>query len=235
MAINIRRLLPRKKSQAFGPLNTNKQARIKLLYVINLNRQPSRWAEMELELRHILDWSGAELRNLTERYSAIDAKDFIQEPLKDADIDPIYTLGEQLFVEPQPQTLPTQLELNSQIKMSRPEIAIARSHINIWRKVAESEHEYVLVLEDDVWFRAGFVRQLDQAWRETKAENNGESNFDILYLSYLEVKHGTPKIFLSSNVFRPIRGLWHLSGYILSREGAKKLLRLLPCRGPVGL
>lgn len=32
-----------------------------------------------------------------------------------------------------------------------------------------------------------------------------------------------------------MRGLWHLSGYVLSREGAKKLLRLLPCRGPVDL
>ncbi len=50
-----------------------------------------------------------------------------------------------------------------------------------------------------------------------------------------EVKHGTPKTFLSSNVFRPIRGLWQLSGYVISREGAEKLLRLLPCRGPVDL
>jgi GR25 family glycosyltransferase involved in LPS biosynthesis len=235
LAIKFRRLLPKKGSQAFGPVNTKRQPRIEHIYVINLNRQPSRWAEMELELRHVLDWSGAEIRNLTERYTAIDAKDFMQDPLKDADIDPIYTLGEQLFVEPQPLTLPTQLELNSQIKMSRPEIAIARSHIDIWRRIAASSYEYVLVLEDDVWFRAGFVRHLDQAWRETKAEKCRKSNFDILYLSYLEVKHGTPKIFLSSNVFRPIRGLWHLSGYVISREGAEKLLRLLPCRGPVDL
>jgi len=27
----------------------------------------------------------------------------------------------------------------------------------------------------------------------------------------------------------------HLSGYVISREGAKRLLRLLPCRGPVDL
>jgi hypothetical protein len=60
-------------------------------------------------------------------------------------------------------------------------------------------------------------------------------DFDILYLSYQEVKHGAPKTFLSSNVFRPARGLWHLSGYVISREGAEKLLRLLPCRGPVDL
>src|SRR5713226_9264405 len=63
---------------------------------------------------------------------------------------------------------------------------------------------------------------------------NGRS-FDVLYVSYLEAKHGAPKVFLSNNVFRPVRGLWHLAGYVLSREGAEKLLRLLPCRGPIDL
>jgi beta-glucanase (GH16 family)/GR25 family glycosyltransferase involved in LPS biosynthesis len=190
---------------------------------------------MEQELRHVLDWSGDELWNLTERYAAVDANHFMQEPLKAADIDPIYTLGEQLFVEPQPLALPTRLELNSPIQMSRPEIAIARSHINVWRQVAASNHDYVLVLEDDVWFRSGFAPHLNQAWGEIETEGDRKSNFDILYLSYEEVKNGTPKTFLSSNVFRPVRGLWHLSGYVISREGAEKLIRLLPCRGPVDL
>jgi len=190
---------------------------------------------MEQELRHVLDWSGVELWNLTERYAAVDAKNFMQEPIKDADIDPIYTLGDQLFVEPQPLALPTRLELNSPIQMSQPEIAVARSHIDIWRRIAASNHEYVLVLEDDVWFRSGFTLHLDQAWGEIEAKGDRKSNFDILYLSYEEVKHGAPKTFLSSNVFCPVRGLWHLSGYVISREGAEKLLRLLPCRGPVDL
>lgn len=235
IAMKCRRLLPKKRSQAFGLLNTKERPRIERIYVINLDRQPTRWAEMEQELRHALDWSGAELWNLTERYAAVDAKNFMQEPLKDADIDPIYTLGDQLFVEPQPLVLPTRLELNSPIQMSRPEIAVARSHISVWRKVAASNHDYVLILEDDVWFQSGFASHLDQAWGEIKTEGDGVSNFDILYVSYVEVKHGAPKTFLSDNMFRPMRGLWHLSGYVLSREGAKKLLRLLPCRGPVDL
>lgn len=190
---------------------------------------------MEQELRHELDCSGVELWKLTERYVAVDANDFIVVPLKDAEIDPIYTLGDQLFVEPQPLTQPTRFELNSPIRMSRPEIAVARSHIGIWRQIAASNHKYVLILEDDVWFRHGFARHLNQAWSELGDEGDGKSNFDMLYLSYEEVKHGAPKTFLSSNVFRPKRGLWHLSGYVLSREGAEKLLQLLPCRGPVDL
>ena len=235
ITIKCRRLLPKKRSQTFGLLNTKKRQRIERIYVINLNRQPARWAEMEQELRHVLDWSGTELWNLTERYAAVDANHFLQEPQKDADIDPTYTLGDQLFVEPQPLVLPTRLELNSPISMSRPEIAVARSHINVWRQVAANNHEYVLILEDDVRFSSGFAPHLDQAWGEIEAEGERKGNFDILYLSYEEVKHGAPKTFLSSNVFRPVRGLWHLSGYVISREGAKKLLRLLPCRGPVDL
>jgi GR25 family glycosyltransferase involved in LPS biosynthesis len=235
IGIKFRRLLPKKRCQAFGHQNVKEQKRIERIYVINLNRQPARWAEMEQELRHILDWSGTELLNLTSRFAAVDANQFLQDPLKNADIDPIYTLGEQLFVEPQPLALPTQLELNSPIPMSRPEIAVARSHIDVWRQVVASNQEYVLILEDDVWFQSGFVRYLNQAWGEIEAEGEKKNNFDILYLSYAEVKHGAPKTFLSRNVFRPVRGLWHLSGYVVSREGAKKLLRLLPCRGPVDL
>ena len=68
-----------------------------------------------------------------------------------------------------------------------------------------------------------------------EAEGSKTQRFDILYLSYKEVKHGAQKTFLSSSVFRPVRGLWYLSGYVLSREGAGKLLTLLPCRGPVDL
>jgi GR25 family glycosyltransferase involved in LPS biosynthesis len=235
IAMKCRRLQPKKKSTAFGSLNTKEHPKIEHIYVINLNRQTDRWTMMEQELRNVLDCSGVELWNITERHAAVDAIHFLQEPLKDDDIDPIYTLGDQLFVEPQPLTLPTKVELNSPIRMSRPEVAVARSHIDVWRQVKASNYEYALILEDDVWFRSSFAKNLDQAWTEIKNEVNRESNFDILYLSYEEAKYGAPKVFLSNNVFCPVRGLWYLSGYVVSREGAEKLLGLLPCRGPIDL
>ena len=235
IAMNCRRYLPKKKSRAFGFLSTNELPRIQCIYVINLDRQPTRLAQMKQELKHLLDCSGAELWSLAQRHAAFDATIFTAEPEKDDDIDPNYTLGEQLFVEPQPKTLPSQPKLDMPIRMSLPEIAVARSHINIWRKIAAGVHEYVLILEDDVWFRSDFASHLDQAWDEIKSGGDNMRNFDILYVSYLEAKHGAPKIFVSKNVLRPQRGLWHLSGYILSREGAKKLLQILPCRGPVDL
>jgi len=233
--LTLRRLLPKRKCQSFGVQSAEKCSGIEKVYVINLDREPGRWFKMKEELRNILESSGAELLSLTERHVAVDANEFLRDPSKDAEIDPFYTLGDQLFVEPQPLALPTRLELNTPIRMSRAEVAVARSHINVWKQLAASNHEYALILEDDAWFHPGFARYLDQAWDEIVTEYNMKGRFDVLYVSYIEVKHGAPKIFLSSKIFRPVRGLWHLSGYVLSREGAEKLLRLLPCRGPIDL
>ncbi|MNI99598.1 hypothetical protein D3C73_1587130 [compost metagenome] len=60
-------------------------------------------------------------------------------------------------------------------------------------------------------------------------ESDGtDPDFDVLYLSFKEVKHGAPKVALSRSVFRPERGLWYLSGYVLSKRGAQRLLARLP-------
>jgi len=231
----LRSLLPKQKCLTFSKLGAQKGPQIEKIYVINLDRAPSRWSNMQQELRRILDSSGGELLNLTDRHVAVDANAFLMDPPKDAVIDPFYTLGDQLFVEPQPLVFPTNFELNTPIRMSRAEIAVARSHIKVWRQIAASNHAYALILEDDVWFHNGFAKSLYQVWDEVQGGCDKREKFDVLYLSYLEAKHGAPKAFLSNNVFRPLRGLWHLSGYILSREGAEKLLQMLPCRGPVDL
>ncbi len=227
--------LPKQNCQTFGVQSAQKPPRIEKIYVINLEREPGRWFKMRQELRQILDSSGGELLSLTERYVAVDAMNFLGDPALDADIDPFYTLEDQLFVEPQPLVSPADFELNAPIRMSRAEIAVARSHINVWRQVAASNHAYALILEDDVWFHRSFARDLDEVWHEVVGHSKKCKKFDILYLSYCEAKYGAPKTSLSDNVFRPLRGLWHLSGYILSREGAERLLQMLPCRGPIDL
>ena len=150
-------------------------------------------------------------------------------------VDPFYTLGDQLFVEPQPHAVPDSFDLERPIRMSQAEIAIAYSHIGIWKVIAQSSASYTLVLEDDVWFKRSFGRILDQAWREMEDADRASPAFDILYVSYGEVRHGAPKELVSKNVFRPERGLWYLSGYVLSKKGAQTLLDLLPCRGPIDL
>lgn len=235
ISIRISRLLPKQKCQTFGAANPKGSSSIEKIYVINLDRHPDRWSEIQRELAHVLGAKGTALTKLTMRFSAIDARNSVLSSPKDDEVNTFYTLGDQLFVEPQPNALPTRMELDRPIHMSRSEIAVARSHISVWRQIATGDQKYALVLEDDVWFRHCFARHLDQAWNEIEAFAEGTNRHDILYLSYEEVKNGAQKTFLSKNVFRPVRGLWHLSGYVLSREGAEKLLQLLPCRGPVDL
>jgi GR25 family glycosyltransferase involved in LPS biosynthesis len=233
--LKFRRLLPSKTCYIFGSVDEGLQPKIGHVCVINLDRQPSRLNEIKNELSRLLDHTGLPIWLLTERYSAVDAREFLQDPGENANINPIYTLGEQLFVEPQPLAMPTLLELNLEIQMSRPEIAVAMSHIGIWKKVAESYHDYSLIIEDDVWFDSKFTEIIDRAWSEINTNKSTKGIFDIFYLSYEEVKNGAPKSVISNTLFRPVRGLWNLSGYIISRQGAINLLKLLPCKGPIDL
>jgi Glycosyltransferase involved in LPS biosynthesis len=233
--MNLRRLLPRSKCRAFGTSYPREQPRIERIYVINLDRRPDRWIEIERELSRVVNAEGVLLKDMTVRCSAVDAKDISESPLVSEEIYPFYTLEDQLFVEPQPRVLPERVELNRLIPMTVQEIAVALSHIGIWRQIAEGKLEYALVLEDDVWFQNGFARQLDQAWEELISHEELKGSLDLLYLSYKEVMNGAQKVFISKNIFCPVRGLWYLSGYILSRRGASELLKRLPCRGPVDL
>lgn len=232
--LSVRRLLP-KQCHAFGIRDEKTGPGIEKIHVINLDREPGRWSQMEQELRYIRTLDGAELLSLTERHAAVDANAFSEDPPKDTEVDPFYTLGDQLFVEPQPLVFPDKLELSTPIRMSRAEVAVARSHISVWKRIATADDAYALVLEDDTWFHRRFARDFDRAWADVSKTYGEEWRFDVLYVSFLEAKHGAPKALLSKSLFRPERGLWHLSGYVLSREGAAKLLRLLPCRGPVDL
>jgi len=203
------------------------------VYVINLDRQPGRWGQMLRELRHVRDNTGEELARRTTRVSAVDALEFGQ-TLDSADVVRSYTLGDQLFVDPR-STLPPKLDLGQRVDMSRQEVAVAESHIDVWRRIASGAHGYALVLEDDVRFRSNFARIVDRAWTQLARLPSDSPFFDVLYLSYEEVEYGAEKTPLSQHVSKLFRGVWCLSGYVLSKRGAIRLLDRLPIRGPVDL
>lgn len=233
LGYGFRGVLPKQTSKAFGSRGNSEVQTIEKIYVINLDREHDRWSRIQNELQRVRDRNGDDLLSLTERHVAVDARGFHLDPADDAEVHPFYTLADQLFVEPQPRTLPSRFELEAPIRMSRAEIAVARSHIQVWKRVAQGTQSHALILEDDIWFHPDFARQLDQAWNDVANDETTEA--DLFYVSYVEAKGGAPKQLISSHVFSPERGLWYLSGYILSKEGARKLLSLLPCRGPVDL
>lgn len=233
--LRTRAFLPVQQSTAFSPAIAAGRDHIADIHVINLDRQPDRLSAVHRELDRIVDAAGQPLSQRLSRHSACDARAVHVGTLESPDIDPYYTLADQLFVEPQPHALPANFDLSGPIRMSDAEVAVAQSHIDVWKKIASSDAPYALVLEDDVWFERGFGRLVDTAWREMRAADQAGPFFDVLYVSYKEVRHGAPKTAVSQNVFRPERGLWYLSGYVLSKRGAQRLLALLPCRGPVDL
>lgn len=227
--------LPRQKCSTFSNSTDLAHPGIGSIHVINLDRQSDRWVDMIRELSCILDEDGRPLSERSIRYSAYDAQVTSSEPFDETLVEPLYNLGDQLFVEPQLLVDPDKFDLERPIRMSQAEIAVARSHIGVWKVIAESSETYALVLEDDVWFERGFGAMVERAWREMEEADGEEPKFDILYLSYGEVRHGAPKELLSRSLFRPERGLWFLSGYVLSKQGARALLELLPSRGPIDL
>ena len=190
---------------------------------------------MVSELGRILDAQGMPLSDRIVRCSACDAQADPPELADRTMVQPFYTLRDQLFVEPQPLAVPDVFDLERPIRMSKAEVAVACSHIGIWKTIAQSSARYSLVLEDDVRFERDLARVLDQAWREMESADRANPAFDILYVSYGEARHGAPKEQVSKNVFRPERGLWYMSGYVLSKKGAQALLNLLPCCGPIDL
>jgi len=227
--------LPRQRCLSFVAPSDAEKSGIGPVFVVNLDRQPNRWADILRELACILDAAGKPLSERVVRYSACDAQNDSQQLLDGSNVEPFYTLGDQLFVEPQPLAVPDVFDLTRPIRMSQAEVAVARSHIGVWRAVAQSTASYALVLEDDVWFKRGFGRIVDQAWREMEDTDQTGPAFDVFYVSYEEARYGAPKERVSRNVFRPERGLWYLSGYVLSKKGAQTLLGLLPCRGPIDI
>ena len=217
--------------KAYGESTDVHLKTIEQTYVINLNREPDRWNRMQRELRELLDRSRRPLSETTTRFPAIDARLYKGSPDPSV-LQTTYILADQLFVDPEPALDTERFNRGQGIEMSRQEIAIAMSHIAVWKLIASGARDYSLVLEDDVYFRFGFERLADRAWAELHTQRK---SVDMLYLSFKEAMTKAQRREDSGLVFRPVRGLWQLSGYVLSRAGAQRLLELLPVRGPVDL
>jgi GR25 family glycosyltransferase involved in LPS biosynthesis len=184
------------------------------------------------ELGRLTDNRGKPTSALATRCQAVDARrrENLVEPGR---VRPSYSLADQLFVDPHP-SLDECFDAESwPIEMTDQEIAVALSHVAVWERITAGDADYSLVLEDDTYFRRGFCRDLDEAWADLVWSRAEHPAFDLLYVSYQEVKTGKRFVPISDSLFKPLGGLWHLSGYVLSKPGAEKLLNALPVSGPV--
>jgi GR25 family glycosyltransferase involved in LPS biosynthesis len=185
------------------------------------------------ELRRFRTSDGARLTSITRRLAAIDARDG-RSIAATADVDPMYRIGDQLHVQPDAR-LAGSFAADEPVRMTRQEVAVARSHVEAWKAIAAGTDEFVLVLEDDAWFRPGAKAAIDNGWRAALDRFAGKGGPSLLYLSYADAGGTALRTDVCEHLFRPVRGLWLLSGYVLSRAGAASLLRAMPVVGPVDL
>lgn len=221
--------VPGARIRAFG----GGAGQIGAITVINLDRQPSRWALVTRELGRFRTSDGVQLTAITQRLAAIDARDG-RSAAATGDVDVMYRVGDQFHVQPDARLAECFSE-DEPVRMTRQEVAVARSHVEAWKSVATGTNQFVLVLEDDVWFTPGAPAAIDRGWRTARSRCAGDGGPKLLYLSYSDAGGSAVREDVSDGVFRAVRGLWFLSGYVLSREGAAGLLRAMPVVGPVDL
>lgn len=223
------RLIPGGRIRAFGV----SRGQIGSVLVINLDRQPDRWRRTLHELDRFRTDDDRSLKSITHRLPATDARDG-RAVAATADVDPQYRVGHQLHVQPDPKLAAT-FGTDEPVRMTRQEVAVARSHIEAWKRIAHGPDDYVLVLEDDVWFRPGAAKAIDRGWRAALDHCSATVGPRLVYFSYSDADGTAEKIPVGEALVQPVRGFWFLSGYVLSREGAAALLRAMPVVGPVDM
>jgi GR25 family glycosyltransferase involved in LPS biosynthesis len=226
---NMLGLVPGGRISAFG----TGYGKIGMVLIVNLDRQPQRLRRTLRELGRFKTSDGVSLASLARRLAAVDARDG-RAVAATADVDQTYRLGDQLHVQPDAR-LEECFGTEERIRMTRQEVAVARSHIEAWKDIASGPWDYVLVLEDDVWFKHGAAAAIDRGWRTATSRCAGGKGPHLLYLSYADAGGADTRAHVCDDIFRPTRGLWFLSGYVLSRRGAEILLGSMPVIGPVDM
>jgi GR25 family glycosyltransferase involved in LPS biosynthesis len=207
--------------------------KIGMVLIVNLDRHPQRLRRTLRELSRFRTADGAPLTSIARRLAAVDARDG-RGIAATADVDPTYRLGDQLYVQPDAR-LAECFGTEEPIRMTRQEIAVARSHIEAWKAIAVGPHSHVLVLEDDIWFTRRAAGVIDRGWHAASKRCADSGGPSLLYLSFEDAGGTAERSDVCEALFRPMRGLWFLSGYILSAKGAEILLRSMPVVGPVDM
>ena len=179
------------------------------IMVINLDRQPRRWQRVTRELGRFRTSEGAPLTSITRRLAAVDARDG-RAAAATVDVDAMYRLGDHLHVQPDARLAECFAD-DEPVRMTRQEVAVARSHVEAWKAVSRGTEDYVLVLEDDVWFTPGAPAAIDRGWRAALRRCAVDSGPRLLYLSYADAGGTAVRDDPCDTLFRPVRGLWFLT------------------------
>ncbi|XP_034469460.1 procollagen galactosyltransferase 2-like [Hippoglossus hippoglossus] len=122
--------------------------------------------------------------------------------------------------------LPGYKDPYSERVLTRGEIGCFLSHYNIWKQVVQQKLQHVLLLEDDVRFEARFRSRLEAIMDNVMTVG---LDWDLIYVGRKRLQVKEPESWVKgvSNLVHPGYSYWTL-GYVLSLQGAQKLLQAKP-------
>ena len=200
---------------------------IERVYVIHMSDKTERMEVLEQELNKIIFKDGKSLKEHVEIVEAVNGRQLKRE---DDDItDQYYSVKYHNDICTH-KVWNDVSDLDARlISVSEPEKGISHSHVKVWKQFLDSGAETAFIMEDDVRFKDGFLSSL-----KASVEEAG-NDFDIIYLSLLPSGDSFEAKSHSEHLLRAKKGVWWLSGYIISRKYAQKLISRLPVVGPVDL
>lgn len=110
--------------------------------------------------------------------------------------------------------------------LTKGELGCFLSHYNIWKEIVDRGLETSLVIEDDLRFEIFFKRRLRNLMNEVERE---QLDWDLIYIGRkrMQVDHPEKAVPNIHNLVEADYSYWTL-GYMLSLQGAKKLLSVEP-------
>jgi GR25 family glycosyltransferase involved in LPS biosynthesis len=194
--------------------------------VIHMSKRKDRYKKLRKESKRIKLTDG----NMFDKIKiceAVDGKKLTK--LKTKEFNPKYTFKSWYDINPEPKYDDVKNKKDILIMSTKPEVGISLSHMRIWKDIVKNKTSHTLIMEDDFNLNIGFQHNLKTAWKELPNE------FDLFYLSFLPSSNGFDFNLYSDNLLKIHGGIWWLSGYILSYEGAKKLVDNFPVVGVVDM
>lgn len=172
------------------------------IFYINLESRPDRNEHM-IKLINKLN-----LHSITERVNAVDGS-----KLQDSEIEKYITRYGRQRIKDKNKRYGVDLTLGA--------IGCALSHRSVWNNIVDNNYNNTLILEDDVDIPDDFIEKYN------KITPDIPHDYDIIFLGY----HPTSDKYLyrdKQHKLLKTEKVFGLYGYIVSLNGARKLLEMFP-------
>lgn len=114
--------------------------------------------------------------------------------------------------------------------LSRGEIGCYDSHYRVWKQIVKSGNPYTLILEDDAEISMIHMNRLVELSKLLESRKN----WDVVVLYTIQCPRGLSKRSYIKTTLKPLDKMTGLAGYVVTLEGAKKLVKhAYPISGPV--